>query len=45
MQLMPLHEEESPRRTDDSGDGQSDSKDDGQILRTSTKGLSLYIKQ
>ena len=32
-------EEESPRRTDDDRDGQSDSEDDEQIVRTSTKRL------
>ena len=37
-------EEESPRRTDDGGDGQSDSEDDEQIVRTSTKGL-LFVHQ
>ena len=37
-------EEESPQRTDDGADGQSDSEDDEQIVRTSTKGL-LFVHQ
>ncbi|XP_068739310.1 uncharacterized protein [Montipora capricornis] len=37
-------EEESPRRTDDGGDGQNDSKGDEQIVRTSTKGF-LFVHQ
>lgn len=37
-------QEESLRHTDDGGDGQSDSEDDEQIVRTSTKGL-LFVHQ
>ena len=37
-------EEESSRHTEDGGDGQSDSEDDEQIVRTSTKEL-LFVPQ